>query len=304
MMCSPSPGRPVVSEPHLVGVIRWSTFLWPSLLVATVLLLVPQSAFFWMSLHKNLGMGLVSETLTLDNYRRVLSDPFYLGSLWLTFRLSVIATLIALTAAFPTAYALARTRSRLASLMIVLVLITSFMTVVIKALGLSLVLGQEGALNRFLQAIGILPQPLALLNNDTGVVIGLVQYTLPLLVMLMFSVLQTIPPNLEEAAELHGATRLATFRRVILPLAMPGVIAGGLISFNLDMGAFTSAVLLGGGKVLTLPVLIQRKIALDIDYPLAACLATVLVAIVFAFNLLSLLLLRRRGRAAVGGTAQ
>jgi putative spermidine/putrescine transport system permease protein len=161
-------------------------------------------------------------------------------------------------------------------------------------------LGQEGVLNRFLQALGIFSQPLPLLNNDTGVVIGLVQYTLPLLVMLMFSVVQTIPSNLEEAAELLGATRLATFRRVILPLAMPGMIAGGLISFNLDMGAFTSAVLLGGGKVLTLPVLIQRKIALDIDYPMAACLATLLVAMVFAFNLLSLMLLRQGARAAAG----
>ena len=291
-------------EPYPAGAMRWSVFLWPPLLVAAVLLIVPQAAFFWMSLHKNLGMGLVSAALTLDNYRRVLTDPFYLLSLWLTFRLSLIATAIALAAAFPTAYALARTQSRLVSTLIAVLLIASFMTVVIKALGLSLVLGQEGVLNRFLQALGILSQPLPLLNNDTGVVIGLVQYTLPLLVMLMFSVVQTIPSNLEEAAELLGATRLATFRRVVLPLAMPGVIAGGLISFDLDMGAFTSAVLLGGGKVLTLPVLIQRKIALDIDYPLAACLATVLVAIVFVFNLLSLHLLRRRGRVAAGVAPQ
>jgi putative spermidine/putrescine transport system permease protein len=82
---------------------------------------------------------------------------------------------------------------------------------------------------------------------------------------------------------------------------MPSLIAGGLISFNLDMGAFTSAVLLGGGKVLTLPVLIQRKIFLDVDYPIAACLATVLVAIVFAFNLLSVLLLRQRRKTAAEG---
>jgi len=290
-----------VSETRLAGVIPWRRFLWPPLLIATVLLVVPHASFLWMSLHRNLGMGLVSATLTLDNYRRVLTDSFYLGSLWLTFRLSLIATAIALAAAFPTAYVLARTRSRWVSLLIALLLVASFMTVVIKALGLSLVLGQEGILNHFLQAIGIIAQPLLLLNNDTGVVIGLVQYTLPLLVMLLFSVMQTIPPSLEEAAELLGATRLATLRRVVLPLAMPSLIAGGLISFNLDMGAFTSAVLLGGGKVLTLPVLIQRKIFLDVDYPIAACLATVLVAIVFAFNLLSVLLLRQRRKTAAEG---
>jgi putative spermidine/putrescine transport system permease protein len=282
-----------VSEAQPGGVLQWRLFLWPPLLIASLLLIVPQASFVWMSLHNNLGMGLISATLTVDNYRRVLTDPFYLGSLWMTFRMSFVATVITLLAAFPTAYALARTRSRWVSLLIALLLIASFMTVVIKALGLSLVLGQEGIVNHFLQGIGIAGQPLRLLNNDTGVVIGLVQYTLPLLVMLLFSVIQTIPPSLEEAAELHGATRLSTLRRIVLPLAMPGLIAGGLIVFNLDMGAFTSAVLLGGGKVLTLPVLIQRKIFLDVDYPLAAALATVLVAIVFAVNLLSVLLLRR-----------
>jgi ABC-type spermidine/putrescine transport system permease subunit I len=84
------------------------------------------------------------------------------------------------------------------------------------------------------------------------------------------------------------------FRRVVLPLAMPGLIAGTLIVFNLNMGAFTSAVLLGGGRVLTLPVVIQRKILLDVDYPIAATLSTLLVGVVFLINLASVLLVRRR----------
>lgn len=279
------------------GNTRWRLFLWPPLLVAAALLIVPQASFVLMSFHKNLGMGLVSRTLVLDNYLRVLSDPFYLNSLWLTLRLSLIATVIALAAAFPTAYLLARTRSRWISLLIVLLLISSFVTVVIKVLGLSLVLGQEGVVNRILLSIGVVSEPLRMLNNDVGVIIGLVQYTLPFLVMLLFGVIQTIPPSLEEAAELHGAGRISTFRRVVLPLATPGVIAGSLITFNLNMGAFTSAVLLGGGKVLTLPVVIQRKIFLDVDYPLAACLATVLVVLVFLLNVASAFGVRRAARA-------
>ena len=244
-------------------------------------------------------MGLVSDALMLDNYVRVLTDPFYLESLWLTFWLSFESTAITLVLAFPTAYLLARTRSRWVSFLVVLLLISSFVTIVIKVLGLSLVLGQEGVVNQFLQWIGIVSGPLRMLNNRAGVVIGLVQYTLPFLVMLLFGVVQTIPASLEEAAELHGASRISTFRRVVLPLAMHGIIAGGLITFNLNMGAFTSAVLLGGGKVLTLPVVIQRKIFLDVDYPLAACLATLLVLMVFLFNVASALVMhgmtRRRG---------
>jgi putative spermidine/putrescine transport system permease protein len=241
-------------------------------------------------------MGQSSATLTLDNYFLVFSDSFYLNSLWLTFRLSLVATAVTLAVAFPTAYLLARTRSPWIPFLIVLLLISSFVTIVIKVLGLSLVLGREGVVNQFLQWMGVVSEPLRMLNNDSGVVIGLVQYTLPFLVMLLFSVIQTIPPSLEEAAELHGATRLSTFRRVVFPLAMPGITTGSLIVFNLNMGAFTSAVLLGGGRVLTLPVVIQRKIFLDVDYPLAACLATVLVAMVFLFNVTSMFILHRKTR--------
>lgn len=273
---------------------RWSLFLWPPLAISTLLLVLPQAVFVWMSLHKSLGMGLVSGFLTPANYLRVVTDPFYLGSLWLTFRLSLIATAIGLLLAFPTAYLLARSRSRWVSLAIVLLLVTALVSIVIKVLGLSLVLGQEAVVNQLLRGLGLISAPLRLLDNGIGVVIGLVQYTLPFLVMVLLSVIQTIPESLEEAAELHGATRFSTFRRVLLPLAMPGAIAGGLIAFNLNMGAFTSAVLLGGGKVLTLPVVIQRKILLDVDYPLAASLSTLLVVLVFLFNLAAALLLRRR----------
>ena len=243
-------------------------------------------------------MGGVSGALTLDNYVRVLTDGFYLGSLWTTVWLSLVATLLALLAAFPTAYVLARTRSAWISALIVLLLVSSFVTIVIKVLGLSLVLGRQGVVNELLLTLALIDQPLTLLNNNIGVVIGLVQYTLPFLVMLLFSVIQTIPGSLEEAAELHGASRLSMFRRVVLPLAMPGLIAGSLIVFNLNMGAFTSAVLLGGGRVLTLPVVIQRKILLDVDYPIAATLATLLVGVVFFINVASALLVRRRAAGA------
>jgi putative spermidine/putrescine transport system permease protein len=278
--------------------VSWRLFLWPPLLVTMLLLVPPVAIFFWMSLQRQTAIGSDAGTLTLANYVRVLTDAFYLGSLWTTVWLSLVAMLLALLMGFPTAYVLARTRSRWISVLIVLLLISSFVTIVIKVLGLSLVLGRQGVVNELLLTLALIDQPLTLLNNNTGVVIGLVQYTLPFLVMLLFSVIQTIPRSLEEAAELHGATRLSMFRRVVLPLAMPGVIAGSLIVFNLNMGAFTSAVLLGGGRVLTLPVVIQRKILLDVDYPIAATLATLLVGVVFVINVASALLVRPRAAIA------
>ena len=262
----------------------WRWLLWPALGLSFALFALPQVFFIAMGLHRNLGFGRISESYSLVNYVRILTDPLYLSSFALTLELSLAVTAIGLVLGFPTAYVLARTRARWASFLVSVLLISSFITVVIKVLGLIVILGQNGLVNTVLLRLGLLRVPLALLSNQPGVLIGLVHYTLPFLVLILFGMIQTIPRSLEEAAEIQGATRWAVFRRVLLPLAMPAVIAGGLIAFNMSMGAFTSAVLLGGGRVLTLPVLIQRKIVFDVDYPLGSALSTALVVSVLVFN--------------------
>ncbi|MGE3149490.1 MAG: ABC transporter permease, partial [Pseudorhodoplanes sp.] len=140
------------------------------------------------------------------------------------------------------------------------------------------------ALIRFLTFEHWAPQ---LLYNDVGVAIGFVQYTLPLMVLVLFGVFQNVPVNLEEAALIHGASDWRMFRRVLLPEVAPGLLVAFLISFNMNMGAFTSAALLGGGKVLTVPVLIQRMITLDLDYPNAAALSVLLTLTVLVVNILA-----------------
>jgi putative spermidine/putrescine transport system permease protein len=261
---------------------RWRWLLWPSLAVSFLLFALPQVFFIAMGLHRNLGFGRISESFTVANYVRIVTDPLYRSSFGLTLALSLAVTVIGLALAFPTAYVLARARARWASFLVSVLLISSFISVVIKVLGLIVILGDNGLVNSTLRALRL---PVArLLGNEAGVLVGLVHYTLPFLVLILFSMIQTIPRSLEEAAEVHGASRLGVFRRVVVPLAMPGVITGGLIAFNMSMGAFTSAVLLGGGRVLTLPVLIQRKIVFDVDYPLGSALSTALVGVVLALN--------------------
>jgi ABC-type spermidine/putrescine transport system permease subunit I len=124
-------------------------------------------------------------------------------------------------------------------------------------------------------------------------VVGLMQFTMGFSVLLLYSVVRTIPMSLEEAATVHGASRLRVFRRVIVPLSLPGVIVGALMMFNMCMGAFTSASLLGGGRVLTLPVLIQRSVILETKYGMGATLAAVLLVSVVLINLISIYVLRR-----------
>src|SRR5690606_7223437 len=103
--------------------------------------------------------------------------------------------------------------------------------------------------------------------------IGLAQYAVGFMVLLLYGVLQSIPRSLEDAARVHGASLWRVFLRVLIPLSLPGITNGALIVFNLCMGAFTSAALLGGGRVLTLPVLIQQTLMVETRYGMAAALA-------------------------------
>jgi putative spermidine/putrescine transport system permease protein len=267
-------------------------------LAASVLLfLVPQFFFVRQSLYENLGLGQVGTELTLTNYKTLLTDRFYLAAFGRTLALSAAATVVGLLLAAPAAYYLARLRAAWVRWLIVLLLISSFVSIVVKVLGLTMLLGTNGPIPATLRLLTGGWWSLSLLHNGTAVVIGLVQYTLPLLVMLLFGVIQNIPVSLEEAALVHGASDWRLARRVLLPLAWPGLVTAGLISFNMNMGAFTSAVLLGGGNVLTVPVLIQRKIILEVDYPTAAALSVLLTLAVVLINLVALAIPSRSARA-------
>jgi putative spermidine/putrescine transport system permease protein len=131
------------------------------------------------------------------------------------------------------------------------------------------------------------------LGSVAGVVVGLMHYTLGFGVLLLFSVIQTIPRSLEEAAAIHGAGRWRVFQRIVIPLSVPGVAVMSLMVFNLCMGAFTSAAVLGKGAVLTLPVLIWRTILLEIRYGMGGALAALLLVSVLLINLASVLVITR-----------
>jgi putative spermidine/putrescine transport system permease protein len=273
--------------------IRWDRLLIPSFVVSFVLLTASQVIFLRGSLFEDLGMGRLSQVMSLDNYVLMFTDEFYLRSLWLTVKVSALATLFTLMLGFPVAYVIARMRSRWAMVMLAGVVVSSFVTIVIKVYGLMVIFSADGWINRFLQGSGLTEAPYTIIGTQSGVVVGLMQFTMGFSVLLLYSVVRTIPMSLEEAATVHGASRLRVFRRVIVPLSLPGVIVGALMMFNMCMGAFTSASLLGGGRVLTLPVLIQRSVILETKYGMGATLAAVLLVSVVLINLISIYVLRR-----------
>jgi putative spermidine/putrescine transport system permease protein len=273
------------------------------LVLSLALFIIPQVVFVRLSFYQNLGMAQVGNWSGIGNYAKVLTDGFTLGIIVKTVWLSALAALVSLLIGTPAAYWMTRLRSRWLGILIILLLISSFVSVVVKVLGLQILLGSSGIVVLAINALTFgLWQP-TLLYNDFGVVIGMIQYTLPLMMLVIFGVFQNIPISLEEAALIHGATNLRMFRRILLPEALKGLLVAGLVAFNMNMGAFTSAALLGGGKVLTVPVLIQRMIAVDLDYPDAAALSVMLIALVLLINLQVGLLTRRgwgRGLAGAG----
>jgi putative spermidine/putrescine transport system permease protein len=282
---------------------QWRRLLWFPLALSAALLILPQLTFIAMSFHRDIGMGQVSADFTFANFAQILTDVLYLRAIWLTTWLSACATFAAVLVAFPTACWLARIGGPVATLLLTLILASSLIAVPIKLMGLDIILGPSGMINQTLMVLSIVRNPLRLLNNEIGVLIGLVQYTVPILVLMLFAVVQTIPKNLEEAACVHGASDTAAFFAVIVPIARQGIIGACLLSFNMCMGAFTSPLILGGGHVLTLPVLIQQKVINDADYGIGAALSILLVCFVFLMNVAVGAYVTRDGRRRAGRAA-
>jgi putative spermidine/putrescine transport system permease protein len=281
--------------------VRWGIVMLPAALLSVGLLVASQFVFLRMSLFRDRGFGLVDTEPTLSNYLRVATDSFYLSSLGLTLEVALIVVACSLIVGYPAAYILSRMNPRWATRIIAAIVASALVAEVIKVLGLIVIFSADGIVNRTLVGLGLVTAPVKILGNVTGVVLGLLHFTLGFVVLLIFSVLQTIPRSLEEAAEVHGASAWRVFRRVVLPLSAPGVLVAGLVIFNLSMGAFTAVSLLGGGRILTLPVLIERTMILETKYGMAACLAAVLLGTVLLINALAALALSR-GRFTASGS--
>ena len=272
---------------------RWELVLLPSFVIVGILIVASQFVFLEGSFYKDLGLGRTGDELQLTNYIRFFTDSFYLNTLWITIKTSGLATLFTMLLGFPVAYLIARMRSRWAMLLLAGIVVATFVTIVIKVFGLIIIFSADGLINKVLMGLGIVDSPYTIIGNQTGVVVGLMHFTLGFGVLLLYSVIQTIPRSYEDAAQIHGASRWRMHYRVLLPLSLPGLTVGALMIFNMSMGAFTSAALLGGGRVFTLPVLIQRTVMMEVKYSMAGTLSAVLLVTVLLINLLSIILIRR-----------
>ena len=227
-----------------------------------------------------------------------LLDPYYLlivlDTIWLALLSAVITTIVA----FPIALYMTRTPSpAMRRAVLVCIMLPMVVSLLVQSFGWMAILGPDGLLNRAVALATGQERAVALLFNRTGVLLGLVQTTIPLAVLPIAAALGSIPIALEEAASVLGASRLSVYRTIILPLAWPGIAAGSVLVFGFNTGAFVVPLLLGGLKVTTIAVLIRNEMGPLLNWPLGAALSSMLVVLALGIQALNRLV-APRGRHA------
>src|SRR3954469_1750694 len=243
---------------------------WPA--VPALILLF---AFFLFPVVRMLGFSI--EAGTLDWYAKALGQGLYLQVFWNTFEIAVLVTAICLLIGYPLGFLIATTTPVWATMGFIFVLLPLWTSVLVRTYAWMVLLGRNGVLNRSLIEIGLISDPLQLLHNFTGVLIGMVHVLLPYMVLPVYGAVRRLDPALVAAAEGLGASTWRIFWRIYLPLTLPGIFAGAVIVFVLSLGFFITPALLGGGKVMMVAVLIEQEIRQTLNWPFAAALSAVLL---------------------------
>ena len=244
----------------------------------TVLLFVPYVLLLAHSFWRLQG-GTIVHQLTLENYRRLFGTPLYPETILFSAGIALRVTLLSLLLAYPLAYLLAFKVKRHRKLMYMAVIIPLWVSYLVRAYAWKIILGQEGILNGLLASLGIIHEPLTfLLYSRSAVILALTHIYTPFTLMPIFAVLEAIPPSLKEASQDLYATRWQTFRRVVLPLSLPGVLAGSTFAFVLSMGDFIAPLLLGGNdSALMVSNLVWSLFGVAFNWPLGAAVSVIVL---------------------------
>lgn len=252
----------------------------PALLWTVAFFVLPFLAMLALSFARMEGREVVTG-FDSGNYIRIFTDwtmfKALLNSLEITLVVTVVSVLLAYPLAAIIAFRVPARWQRLALLMAVLPFWTSY---VVRSYAWLLVLGQNGVVNKALLGLGLIAQPLEIAATRTATVIGFVHFFVMLLTLTIYANLIQLSPNYARAAADLGAGRWATFRHVILPLTLPGVVTGAFLTFVLCIGDYITPQILGGNAELTLPQLIMLQMGRSGNFPLASALSVVLMAVV------------------------
>ena len=234
------------------------------------------------------------EAVTGQNYLAAVTDPYYRGVMGTTLWVAGLCTAIALVAGFPAAYALARMRGRWKSVLVLVTVFPLMVGNVVRAAGWMVLLGNSGVVNAALHGLGLTTGPVQLIYTPGAVVAGIVTVVLPYMILTLAAVIEGIAPALEEAAGNLGARPFTVFRRVVLPLAAPGIAAGCALVFILCMNAYATPVLLGGPQFQMMAPSVYDQFVRATNWPFGAALAFILLGVTMTLTLIGSAILGRR----------
>ncbi len=258
---------------------------------------MPLAFLFRYSLNQFVPGKFMVDALTIENYVKFFTDIYYTAVLTRTVRVALVTTAICLLLGFPLAYVLARTQVRYKNLLIMLVVLPLFVGNAVRAAGWMVAFGNKGVINASLMGLGAITTPIEIMFTEPAVIIGITAVNLPFMVLTLQSVIEGIDRAVEEAAFNLGATPLMMARRVLFPLAMPGILAGTILTFILAMNAYATPVLLGGPRFQMMGPLVYGQFIQQNNWPFGGAVAFVLMTATLILTLAANLIVQQRYRS-------
>lgn len=250
--------------------LKWLLLFIP--LIYTILLLYfPMVGVLKLSLYNDNG-------LTLTYFKEIFSTTLYMKVLWITIKTSLIVTIMALIISYPIAYVLVSLNSIVwKKIMMGIVMLSLWISLLVRTFTWTVILQEHGIINTFLMKMGLIHQPLHLIYNDIGVVVGMTHILVPYMILSLYSVMEGIDRRLLQAAQGLGAKPLVSFFQIFVPLSLPGILSGSLIVFVLAIGYFVTPSLLGGQENIMISKVIQEHIQTTLNWNIASALSVVLL---------------------------
>lgn len=228
-------------------------------------------------------------------------DDYYRDILLSTLTTAFKVTFFTLILGYPTAYYLSRTTSKYKNILLIATILPFLVSALVRAYGWVVILGDTGIVNQILQSIGLIDKPIKILYTMNGVVIGLVHLLIPYMILSIATVLQNIAPNIEAASHSLGANSWQTFRKVVFPLSLPGVITGSILVFTVSMTAFVTPKLLGGPRIKLMSTMVFQEVQVTFNWGMASAISFILLGTILLILLLSNLLTHKQMIKLGGG---
>ena len=258
----------------------------PAVLCVLTIMVIPVAWLFYLSFIGSDG------NFSLEHYQRMLDSKSYARIFFTTFKVSLLTTVICVFIGYPLAYFLSQLPARVANICMLSVLLPFWTSLLVRTYSWLVLLQRKGIINQVGMDMGFWDEPLKLVHNLSGTLIGMVHIMLPFLILPLYASMKSIPQDYMKASSNLGATPTQSFWQVFFPLSMPGLMAGSLIVFILSLGFFVTPAILGGGKVIMVAMQITSNIELFFDWGAASALGVVLLVMTFTVLFIASKLMR------------